>query len=466
MTETRSPVSRQILMAIVATGILTFTGILTETSMNVTFPDLMQVFNISIGTVQWLTTAYLLTVSLVMTISPYLKTIFTPRNIFFIALAFFTVGDLIAVFSPNFALLLIGRIIQGIGTGVITPLVFNIILENVPLALIGQYMGFGTMILSLAPAFGPVFGGVVAYTIHWRAIFWLVLPVALISLILGFKSIPTTAPTPSAKAFDYSRFTLLAIAFTSFLFALNTLEHGTVGIVMLGSFAIAIIAFTLFIWRSKVSQKMFLNIGIIKNKALMFSLLAYSIFQFSNLAVNFMVPTYIQLVLGSTTMVAGLALMPGSLLGALLNPVYGRIFDQKGPKLPLLTGNTAFVLVLLGFAIIAQNMTVLMMTILYALLTLGRNLAFGNSMATGLSEIGPEDRPDGNAIYNTSQQFAGAIGTTVASLFMKVDPSSTVSTAKQTAIGSQHSLIFLVVLGLLNFVFFGQVFKNLHRVKS
>lgn len=184
MAKTDQTVSPQIIWAIVGTGILAFTGILTETSMNVTFPDLMKQFDISLSVVQWLTTAYLLMVSLVMTTSAFLKAKFNPRQIFIIAIVAFLIGDIVAIMSHSFALLLVGRVIQGIGTGVITPLVFNIILENVPMAHIGKYMGFGTMILSLAPAFGPIFGGVVAYYLGWREIFLLVLPVAFVSLVI------------------------------------------------------------------------------------------------------------------------------------------------------------------------------------------------------------------------------------------------------------------------------------------
>lgn len=141
MAKTDQTVSPQIIWAIVGTGILAFTGILTETSMNVTFPDLMKQFNISLSVVQWLTTAYLLMVSLVMTTSAFLKAKFNPRQIFIIAIVAFLIGDIVAIMSHSFALLLVGRVIQGIGTGVITPLVFNIILENVPMAHIGKYIG-------------------------------------------------------------------------------------------------------------------------------------------------------------------------------------------------------------------------------------------------------------------------------------------------------------------------------------
>ncbi|MGL5688884.1 MAG: MFS transporter, partial [Weissella cibaria] len=330
MAKTDQTVSPQIIWAIVGTGILAFTGILTETSMNVTFPDLMKQFNISLSVVQWLTTAYLLMVSLVMTTSAFLKAKFNPRQIFIIAIVAFLIGDIVAIMSHSFALLLVGRVIQGIGTGVITPLVFNIILENVPMAHIGKYMGFGTMILSLAPAFGPIFGGVVAYYLGWREIFLLVLPVAFVSLVISIKTVPTEHIKNDAFRFDYVSFAMLAIAFTSFLWALSQLEHGHVSGMLFGLLIVAALAFAGFLYRAKHATRQFLNLGIFKVPALRFAMLGYVAYMFTNLMVNFAVPTFVQLSLGATTMIAGFALMPGSLAGALLNPIYGRAYDVYG----------------------------------------------------------------------------------------------------------------------------------------
>lgn len=460
MAKTDQTVSPQIIWAIVGTGILAFTGILTETSMNVTFPDLMKQFNISLSVVQWLTTAYLLMVSLVMTTSAFLKAKFNPRQIFIIAIVAFLIGDIVAIMSHSFALLLVGRVIQGIGTGVITPLVFNIILENVPMAHIGKYMGFGTMILSLAPAFGPIFGGVVAYYLGWREIFLLVLPVAFVSLVISIKTVPTEHIKNDAFRFDYVSFAMLAIAFTSFLWALSQLEHGHVSGMLFGLLIVAALAFAGFLYRAKHATRQFLNLGIFKVPALRFAMLGYVAYMFTNLMVNFAVPTFVQLSLGATTMIAGFALMPGSLAGALLNPIYGRAYDVYGPKMPLLAGNAAFVVIMMVWSMMTMNGTVISMTIFYLLMTLGRNLAFGTSMTAGLAQLSLPERADGNAIFNTAQQFAGAIGTTVASLLMKVNPDSAASVATQTARGAQHVFWFMLALGLLNFVWFNRFLKH------
>lgn len=145
-------VSIKLYLSIIATGLMAFCGVLIETAMNVTFPKLMTQFNVDTATVQWLTTGYLLVVSIIIPISGVLKRRFTTMKLFITASIFFIVGLLICSLANRFDILLIGRIIQGVGTGIALPLMFNIILEQAPLDKIGLLMGIGTLVTAIAPA--------------------------------------------------------------------------------------------------------------------------------------------------------------------------------------------------------------------------------------------------------------------------------------------------------------------------
>lgn len=182
-------ISGKVIAAVFATGIMSFCGVLVETAMNITFPTLMDEFNIPTNLVQWMTTIYLLIVSIVVPISAILKKKYPTKKLFLVANLAFIIGVLIDAFSPVFALLLVGRAIQGIGTGIALPLMFNIILEQVPIAKVGFMMGVGSMITGIAPAVGPTFGGVIVNTLGWRWIFAFLLPFLLISLFLGLWGI-------------------------------------------------------------------------------------------------------------------------------------------------------------------------------------------------------------------------------------------------------------------------------------
>ncbi|WP_252893573.1 MFS transporter [Lentilactobacillus senioris] len=131
-------------IAIVAAALMAFLGVLIETAMNVTFPTLTKQFNVPLATVQWVTTGYLLMVSIIIVCSAYIKGRFKERNIFITGVIFSIVGDLIcALAPPQFTILLLGRLIQAVGTGIVLPLLFNIILERAPMAKRGIFMGIG-----------------------------------------------------------------------------------------------------------------------------------------------------------------------------------------------------------------------------------------------------------------------------------------------------------------------------------
>ncbi len=168
MKEKDDQIPARVIAAVVATGLMSFCGVIVETAMNVMFPILMRQFHVSIGTVQWMTSIYLLVVAVIVPLSSYLKTTRSTKSLFLVANLLFITGVVLDTFAPSFGLLLLGRAIQGCGTGIALPLMFNIILEQVPSSKIGLMMGVGNLITGIAPAIGPTFGGLVANRWGWR----------------------------------------------------------------------------------------------------------------------------------------------------------------------------------------------------------------------------------------------------------------------------------------------------------
>lgn len=187
-------VTPKLYLSILATGLMAFCGVLIETAMNVTFPTLMRQFNVDTGTIQWLTTGYLLIVAIIVPISGFLKRRFTTKQLFLTASAFFILGLALCSVANSFAILLVGRLIQGCGTGIALPLMFNIILEQAPLEKIGFLMGIGTLVTAIAPALGPTYGGVLV-DINWHLIFIFLLFVMIAALIMGLFSIQQVSET-------------------------------------------------------------------------------------------------------------------------------------------------------------------------------------------------------------------------------------------------------------------------------
>ena len=204
-----------------AVGSLAFIGILTETVMTVLFPQLMREFNVNTATVQWITTIYLLVVAATMPLSSYLNRRFKHRTLFLAAVALAVLGSLIMIVGHAFPVILIARVIQGMGSGVATPLMINIILEQSPKSKVGRLMGVGSLVITVAPAIGPTVGGAVSSILPWRAIFVIVIPIVLlISLPVGLKCIEQHRPTEEARL-NSLQFVSIVLALCGLVMFLN-----------------------------------------------------------------------------------------------------------------------------------------------------------------------------------------------------------------------------------------------------
>ncbi|MFK5275885.1 MFS transporter, partial [Lactococcus lactis] len=235
-------ISAKTRFSIVAVALVAFMGILAETSLNVTFPTLEKTFGLPLSTVQWVTTAYLLVVAIVMPTSSYISQRFQNRTLFFSGLIFFTLGDLLSLISPNFTILMAGRLIQGIGTGIAIPLMFNLVLTKIPRERVGLWMGFAGMILSIAPALGPTYGGLLTGTLGWRMIFAIILIIPICLFPLGAWAIEKSEKKRPGK-FDFIAFIFLSLAMTSALLALDSLSSAHFSWIWLVVFILGLIAF-------------------------------------------------------------------------------------------------------------------------------------------------------------------------------------------------------------------------------
>lgn len=461
--NTNQHISPQVIYAVVATGLMSFCGVIVETAMNISFPTLMREFNINTATVQWMTTLYLLVVAIMVPLSAILKRSFKTKQIFLTANLLFITGTILDSFAPVFPLLLLGRLIQGLGTGIALPLMFNIILEQVPLARIGMMMGIGTLITAIAPAIGPTFGGLVATNLGWRYIFILLLPVLLVSLVLGLITIQQKNHLQPFKL-DLLSLGCIILLFTGAIIGFSNL--GNFNLLISGAFFMALVGLIGLIIRSKHISNPIIDLQTFKNLRFSGHAISFFIFQLISLGLSFVVPNYIQLVNGSTATIAGLIVLPGALLGAIFAPFSGRILDHFGAKLPILLGSTLTVISLIGFSLFSLSLSNWLILMIYILLMAGAGLSFGNIMTNGLNQLQNRQQSDGNAILNTLQQFAGAVGTSlVAAIISHSQTTGHTTFATATAVGSRHAFIFLLILSLIEISVLITVLKksNLHH---
>lgn len=441
------------LRAVTATGILSFAGIVVETAMNVAFPTLMRDFHVSTSAVQWLTTGYLLVLALVIPTSSFLKRSFKTKNLFVISNLFFILGTMAAMFAPSFAIILLGRLIQGIGTGIALPLMFNIIVEQVPISKTGTVMGFANLIIAIAPAVGPTMGGFIVKMFGWRVIFLVLLPLLVISLILGMTSITQKSAIEHLK-FDFISWIILAIAFSSLVFATNQASiSGWLDWRVIVLLLVSVLAILGFYKYSKKPHHPLIRTNVLLNWRFDLSTIALMISQFSILGTSFLLPNFAQLSLHQNAFVAGLLLLPGTTLGIFLSLLGGKMYDVLGARKPIMLGFSLYAIATLLFSIFMPKMTIWMIIIFFAIAIMGQAFSSGNTMTSGLHQVEDQFSTDANAVLNTVQQLAGALGTSIVATIVAEHQRAAHHIAFGTMTGVRTAFCLLFILQLVALLF-------------
>nr|WP_153385905.1 MFS transporter [Companilactobacillus halodurans] len=431
---------------------MSFTGILIETSMNVTFPTLTKELNVSLGTVQWLTTGYLLLTTIVMSTTAYVLKKFHPLKIFIFAASLCLVGTLVCLFSPTFPILMAGRLLQAIATGLSTPLMFNLIFEEIPPAKLGLYTGLAGVVISLAPALGPTYGGIINRLWTWREIFVGVIPLIVILFILGWFTVRGKVRGTEGISFDYLSVVFLAAIFSMVLFTFDQAgKHGWTSSQFILWIIASVVVFLLFAWYNKKSSRQLIDFSILKLPVLRLRLFGYFSLQFINIGLSFVIPIVAQTALKMNSAQAGLTLLPGSLLGALLGPVAGTWYDKKGALPPLLTSGILITVGSALFWINSDNLSFVTITLIYIVVRLGFNFGFANSLSDGSVQVTGRKKSDQNSLFSMMQQYAGSLGTNVLSVVISAVAltSGTNDEVINTLMGAKLDFILLTVLSAL-----------------
>ncbi|NMN01204.1 lincomycin resistance protein LmrB [Bifidobacterium sp. DSM 109958] len=423
VSDGKRPVSGRLVAAVVALAILTFLGILSETSLNIAYSVLMGEFAISADVVQWLTTGYLLLLSVAIPVSPFMVRRFAARTLFAAAVAIFTVGTLIGALAASFPMLLAARLVMALGTGISLPLITTIILEKAPLERRGMMLGIVSLVTCAAPAIGPVFGGVVMEYLNWHWIFYAMLPFLAVSLALGLATVPEIrhgdgvreghGGDARAASISVPSLLLVAAGLSALIVAVSFFAAWHCDWRFWGMLAFAVAALALFAALQLRMERPLVQVRVFAYPGFSLGMLILLMASGSALGLNFLLPILLQRGFGLGSLDAALVLLPGAVVGAVSAPVIGGLLRSHFPPKFIIIGFAATTLADAVFAFAGGGVWTVAVT--YAAFMAFSGFVLVPDQTHALNQLPARLNADGSAVMNTVQQLAGAIGTAVAS---------------------------------------------------
>lgn len=411
----KQPVAPKLVVAVVALAILTFLGILSETSLNIAYSTLMEEFGIGASVVQWLTTGYLLLLSVAIPSSPFMVRRFATRTLFVAAVTIFTTGTVIGALAVNFPMLLAARLVMALGTGISLPLITNIILEKAPLEQRGAMLGIVSLVTCAAPAIGPVFGGVVMEWLNWHWIFYTMLPFLVLSFFLGMASVPEIRHPGDAEHATISvpSLLLVALGLAGLIVAVSFFAEWNGDWRFWGTLAASVAVLAIFVATQLKMTHPLIEVRVFGYAGFSLGMLILLMASGGVLGLNFLLPILLQRGFGFGSLVAALILLPGAVLGAIAAPLIGGALKNHFPPKFILCGFVG--VTLMDIALIAGHANVWVVAVAYALFMASSGFVLVPDQTHALNQLPARLNADGSAVLNTVQQLAGAIGTAVAS---------------------------------------------------
>ncbi|MGP9503226.1 DHA2 family efflux MFS transporter permease subunit [Specibacter sp. AOP5-B1-6] len=392
-----------------------FVVILNETIMNVALPRLMHEFQVSPSAIQWLATAFMLTMSVVIPATGYLLTRFPIRTVFVLAMALFSVGTLLAGVAPGFEVLLVARVVQASGTAIMMPLLMTTILDLVPSHRRGAVMGNVSIVISVAPAIGPTLSGVILHSLSWRFMFLFVLPIAVAALILGSRLLPTDSKRSSSK-FSIPSVLISIPAFGGLVYGLSGIgspDAATkqIAIIALVVSLVSLAGFVLLQLRLQRKDAALLDMRPFLHRQFTLALALMVMAMVALFGVIILLPMYLQNVRGLDVLSTGLLMLPGGLLMGLLAPWVGKLFDKVGARPLLMPGGLLLSAILFGYTQLNENTSLVVIIGLHLLMSIALAFIFTPAFTAGLNPLPHSLHSHGSAVLSTLQQLGGAAGT-------------------------------------------------------
>ena len=409
---------------------ITFVGNFTQLQLSAALPTIVSDFGISVTTGQWLTSVFQLVMGVMVPLTAYLTRRFSTRQIVIASMVVFTLGSVFAWLGSSFVLVLIGRLLEAVGTGVMWPVLQITVFSIYPLSRRGMAMGTVGMAMSVAPAIGPTLGGVQTDLNGWRSIFLTLTVIGVISLLLAIFGLRNFGTRDASAKADFFSVGLSIFGFGGLMFGFTNIEsypftHPMVWLAML----IGLVGIVWFVLRqihgarrqaaNPSKQPPLLNLSVLKNKSFTVGTVtaALSFFAFSSIMV--IMPLYIQDCRGYSATISGLVMLPGAFGQCIAQFFGGKALDRFGARPVALIGSITLLFGTIMMSLISMTSWIWWVSIWQFVRQIGMGFVLMPITTWSLNCLEPEEVSAGSAVTNTVRQIAGAIGAPVLVILME-----------------------------------------------
>lgn len=388
-----------------------FIAFLNNTLLNIALPSIMADLEVDASTVQWLTTGFMLVNGILIPTTAFLIQKYSVRKLFLVAMGLFTVGTILAGMAHVFPVLLTGRMTQAAGSAIMMPLLMNVMLVSFPIEKRGAAMGIFGLVLMGAPAIGPTLSGWLIENYDWRMLFHFVTPIAVIVLLIGFFLLKDKKEKVNIQL-DFLSVLLTSVGFGGLLYGFSSAgKQGWDSPQVYLTIAIGAISLLVSILRQLKQNQPMLNYRIFKFPMFALSSVISMVLTMAMFSGMLLLPIYVQTVRGISPFDAGLMMLPGAIIMALMSPITGKLFDKFGGRLLAITGLVITVVTSYLFSQLTLETTYTQLLLLFSVRMFGMSMVMMPVSTNGLNQLPARFYPHGTAMNNTLQQVSGAIGT-------------------------------------------------------
>lgn len=406
---------------------------------------LMNDFSVSSTQAQWSYSVFLLVVGVMIPLSAFISRRFNARTIFFFSLIIFLLGSIICYFSTSLIVLIIGRILQAIGNGIIMPYVQILLLRTIPEEKWQTYMGLYGLVAAIAPVIGSFLGGFVITLYGWRELFSFFTIVTIILLVLGIIFVKDNAPSEDYPLDILSAILSIIGCAGIMLGFTNVADYGFTHYLVILPIIIGIITLILFVKRQTKLKKPLINLSILKNKYFSVGTIFICILFGCLNGCTALLPIFMQGIAYNSAIFSASVLLPGGLLIIVFNIIGPLLTNRIGIKKVLIMGCIISIIGYGTMVFYTQYSSFEFLTITQSIRYIGIGLALMPVTTWTLTMVSDKVE-DGTAVNNTLRQIFAAIGSSMVVVIVAILAGGSIDHNTASVVAFNETSIILLIL--------------------